>query len=303
MNKELISLLVSLCLVLVSVFNVYASSQIKTTRINAIEANVADIRVNKNVDSFVLMKNFSGETEAVYFSLSDGGYVVASYKDGHVIEYSPQEFSGLIEVIDEQTIYYGGPHLFCTKNGMEFYDLLSEISFTATDDFYNADVYSGSVSTVSGLRSALNTNRYILNDALWLSDAIDLHCEDIYECTAACDCSRPCNCTASCACANLYAGLNSYFDRTDVSDYIAIVSSSICSDIKQLLGGSYPLLLTINTSSIDPGDLESKHTVFCYGYWETSMTTYYIVNDGWGHNSVYICADDVPSDYEIMFLI
>lgn len=370
-NKKVLSLVVFLCLIVCSIFNVNASSQIISSRIDAVRANaiafLADIGVNTSVDSFALMKNFSGQTEAIYFSLMDGGYIVASYKDGHVIEYSPEEFSELLEVIDTQSIYYGGPNLFCVKNGMMLYDLLNKVSFIPSDDFYsvnyidsiakyenqrknslesgesviqqtrdallsppinyvsasngwfctitaianilqyyddfyNSDVYSGSVSTVSGLRSALNTNDYVLNSDLWLSDAVDLHCEDVYKCYSACNCYAHCNCTTSCSCAMLYAGLNDYFERSDVSYHIAIVSSAIYSEIKQLLDESYPILLTINSSSLD-ATLTSLHTVFCYGYWETSLEAYYIVNDGWGHNSVYVCAEDVSSTQEIMFLV
>lgn len=328
---------------------------------------LSDIRVNKNVDSFVLMKNFSGETEVVYFLLSGGGYVVASYKDGHIIEYSPQEFSGLIEAIDEQTIYYGGPQMFCVQDGRKFRDVIKNVSFTATNQYYSvnyvdsigeyiqnsntencedniqqtkdgllssprnylsasdgwfctitgisnllqyykdyryADVYMSTASNAATLRSSLYSYSYINNNnnGLWFSAAIGRHCADIGLCMAPCYCGKYCNCSSACACTSFYSGLNSYFNRNDVADYFAIASPTICDDAKYLLNKSYPLLMVINTSSID-ASANTLHTVLCYGYWETSMTTYYIVNDGWGHNSVYVCADDMPEDSEMMFLV
>ena len=164
---------------------------------------------------------------------------------------------------------------FCTITGIT--NLLQYYS-----DNYSADVYSGNISSISGLRTALNSNGYIYNGPLKLSDAAASHTKA----------------------GNTYLGLRSYLNRTDVTNYSVTVSSLTVSRVKAQIGTySRPVLLHIYTSSIDSSaSTSSTHIVLCYGYWETSMTTYYIVNNGWGSNSVYVCADDVPTSFEMMYL-
>lgn len=319
----------------------FGSESQAASRTNLLTKNVENFLLGINVDTTpetpISLYNFGNEIEALLYSLKDDGYVVVSYKDGHIIEYSPSNIpSALISASKSQTIYYGGPFTFCTKNGNVFTNLMSGAALTVEDnyysvdyvstldtkntyvtprqtrqtpllsspthyvaasggwyctitgitnllqyykDFYSADVYSGSVSTISGLRSALNTNKYIYNGGLFLSNAATSH-------------------------NSSYLGLRSYLSRNDVTNYYVTVTNLECYNVKaQIATYSRPVLLMIYTSSIDDdASSTSTHIVLCYGYWETSYTTYYIVNDGWGNNSVYVCADDVPTTFEMLYL-
>ena len=322
----------------VTAFAKEAVSPSRTTLVNEnIENFLSGINVEASLETPIQLYNFGNELEALLYPIEKHGYIVASYKDGHIIEYSPSSLPAtLMSASENQIIYYGGPLTFCTRSRSKFTNLVSgatliaetnyySIDYVPTistqntyatpqqarqtpllsaptnyvsasggwyctitgitnllqyyDDFYSADVYSGTVSTISGLRSALNTDKYIYNGGLYLSDAATSH-------------------------KSSYLGLRSYLSRIDVTNYSVTVTDLECSKVKSQIGTySRPVLLMIYTSSIDDdAAATATHIVLCYGYWETSMTTYYIVNNGWGSNSVYICADDVPSSFEMLYL-
>lgn len=342
-TKKILAVILSACMICCCSVTAFASEALSTSRTASINDNVENFLLGIDVDATIgtpiQLYNFGNELEALLYPLGESGYVVASYKDGHIVEYSPGNIPAtLISAAKNQVIYYGGPLTFCTKSGNEFTNLASGATLIADtdyysvdyvsaistqntyvtqqqtrqtpllsaptsyvsattsngwyctitgitnllqyyDDFYSADVYSGTVSTISGLRSALNTNKYIYNGGLYLSDAATSH-------------------------KSSYLGLRSYLSRIDVTNYSVTVTDLECSNVKSQIGTySRPVLLMIYTSSIDDdADASSTHIVLCYGYWETSMTTYYIVNDGWGNNSVYVCADDVPTSFEMLYL-
>ena len=98
-------------------------------------------------------------------------------------------------------------------------------------------------------------------------------------------------------------GLQNYFYRNDVSTYTATVTMHTPAKVKNNLNSGRPVLLHINTTTLthNPSDT-SGHIVLCYAYWETNETTYYIVNNTWGSNSVYICWEDVPTNYEMLYI-
>lgn len=339
--KKILAVILTACMICCCSVTAFASEALSTSRTASINENVENFLSGINVDATIgtpiQLYNFGNELEALLYPLGESGYVVASYKDGHIVEYSPGSIPAtLTSAAKNQAIYYGGPLTFCIKSGNEFTNLASGATFitdtdyysvdyvsaintqntyvtqqqtrqtpllssptnyvsasggwycTITgitnllqyyDDFYSADVYSGTVSTISGLRSALNTNNYIYNGPLYLSDAATSH-------------------------ESSYLGLRSYLSRIDVTNYSVTVTDLECSNVKSQIGTySRPVLLMIYTSSIDDdASATSTHIVLCYGYWETSMTTYYIVNDGWGNNSVYVCADDVPTSFEMLYL-
>ena len=343
--KKMISLLLALIMCCSFTATIFASNELSTDRLQNIGKNVeaflANVNVRKEIKSSTYLYNYSDEIEALFYQLSGGGYVVASYKDGHIIEYSPDNLPTLPNNASKrQKIFYGGPMLFCaeTNDGLknivtgelidkdtnsysiEYKDVIPSLSFdtisptnqtretpllstpvnyvSATTsngwfctitgivnllqyyhDFFSADVYSGNVSTIYGMRTALNSNGYIYNGYLYLSDAATTHTEG----------------------GTTYYGLRSYLSRNDVTNYYVTDTTITCAKVKSQIGTySRPVLLMINTSSISNNS--GTHIVLCYGYWETSMTTYYIVNNGWGSNSVYVCADDVPTNYEMLYL-
>lgn len=337
-NRKVFVIIFSFVLLINSITFVYASTSLNSQRIEIIESNVETFLIEINVEdtiiNYTILKNFGGENEAIYFYLSNQGYVVASFKDGHIIEYSP---TGILSISTKSNtdFYYGGPGSFYIKEKDKFINLTTNdictpatqyystafvttnqlysncrtasatnndllptpINYLIADtyyctitaitnllqyykDFYGSDVYLGAISNAMNLRASLNTNGYIYNGPLSFSNAVTSHTVN--------------NIT--------YTGLDSYFNRPDVSYHIAVVSYAVCSDIRALIESSFPVMVTVPTSTISEG-ATSAHAVLCYGYWETSMATYYIVNDTWGHNSVYICAEDVPENYEIIFLI
>lgn len=321
---------------LVSAQNVYSVKRSASIMEN-VRAFLDCVDDRKEIVSSVNLFNPSDTIEAIFYQLSYSGYIVASYKDGHIIEYSPDDLSeSLVEISKTQRLYYGGVLLFCVKfndkyqdiitdeiiDGSGFYsidycDTVPELHFgtafnnqtrdavlsppinygsasggyycTITGianllqyykDYFNADVYSGNVTNYTGMRSALCNDHYVYNGPLYLSNAVSNHVRNFV----------------------FYNGLYSYLHRNDVTNYYVSIHGASLSNVVQRIGTyARPVLLTINTSSLNSQE-SGMHIVLCYGYWETSTTTYYIVNDTWGHNSVYICADDVPSGYELLEL-
>lgn len=340
--KRVVSLVLTIALLSAMCATVSATSEPSTTKVLKARENVdsflAIIDSENAPDEYAFLYDFTGIIKAVIYQLSDGGYIVADYNDGHIIEYSPDDLAeSPVEISKKQIVYYGGPLLFYIMLDGVFENIITGETFgtqetinttamekaqlrTVPDDacriyqtretsllsapshyissagsyctitgitnlllyykdYYSADVYCGSVSGTYGLRNALNDG-YIYSGPLYLSSAATSHTES----------------------GVTYLGLSSYLSRNDVTNYDVTVTSLTCSMVKTQIGTyTRPVLLTIDTALIDPNS-NTLHIVLCYGYWETSMTTYYIVNNGWGSNSVYICADDVPSSYEMLYL-
>lgn len=346
MKKFVSTILAALMLFSVSAVAL-AAENVDNDRVAHIESNVSqflnDIGESQSICEYIPLNNFGDELEALFFPLSEGGYVVASYKDGHVIEYSPDNLpSSPMGLSSDAEIYYGGPLSFYTKINGQFMDVVAGTIHEDNSIYYSKDykseiepaeaaiaghaqataqstpllaapsnyvsasggwyctitgitnllqyykdnfgaiVYPQGVTSISGLRTALNHNNYIYNGPLFLRKAASVHTMYNVE----------------------YLGLRSYLGRADVTTYAVMVTTITPSKVKsQIDNYSRPVLLHINTSSIDSGAApEATHIVFCYGYWETSMTTYFIVNNGWGSNGVYVCADDIPSSYEMLYL-
>ena len=342
--KKILSTVLAILMLSSIATTALAATDVTDDRITVIRANVNgflnDVGETQTADRFLPLYNFGDELEALLFPLDEGGYAVASYKDGHVIEYSPDDLpASPIGLSSDDQVYYGGPFSFYVKVGDQYENIISGAPHEASSGFYSleyvpnieaiesratravnetplltppsnyvggegmwyctlsgitnllqyykdtygADVYSGNVSSVSGLRNALSTNKYIYNGGLLLSDAARGHTSPD---------------------GDNYLGLRSYFGRPDVSSYYVTVTGLSVSNVKtQIDRYSRPALLHVYTSCVSSGaSSNSTHIVLCYGYWETSMTTYYIVNNGWGSNSVYACADDIPTSFEMMYL-
>lgn len=342
--KKLVSLILATLMIFSVTSVAFATEDIADERISLIETNINlfldDIGENQYISNYIPLNNFGDELEALFFPLSEGGYVVASYKDGHVIEYSPNSLSSSpMELSTDTKIYYDGPFAFYVKRGHQYEDIVtgafhddvsdyyscdyvpnieiveSEVvqdtngpsilpppsNYISTggiwyctitgitnllqyySDHYGADMYSGSVSSTSGLRNTLNVSKYIYNGGLYLRDAATGHTSPDGE---------------------NYLGLRSYLGRADVTTYPVTVTGLTRSKVKaQISTYLRPALLHVYTSCVSSGaSAYSTHIVLCYGYSEIGTTTYYIVNDGWGNNVVYACADDIPTTFEMMYL-
>lgn len=300
-----------------------------------------------SIDTPVPMFNLNEEIEALYYPLQPTGYLVASYKDGHVIEFSPEAqrftdtsgklyYNGIMEyyksIDDEQLIQAlsndkvnkGNLQVVFNETALEqipSYNYQPSISTYGTEpnnptpisancvswteeyhcvitaitnllqyyhDFMNADVYATVVDSSNFLRQYLNKggpdDGYIYGKSMFLYHAVKGYNFG----------------------GKYYSGLPAYFDRYDVDTYEVTKFDNgkiSVNDVKtQLNAYARPVVLTLNTSAID-SDKTGDHAVLAYTYMETNNTTYFIVNDGWGSNHVYICTDDImPSKLSALYL-
>jgi len=338
--KKILSIVLALAIIFAMSATVFAS-ELSSSRLSLIVKNVntflSTVNSHKKINDVVELYNFNNSIEALWFSLSGGGYIVASYKDGHVIEYSPNDLPVKYVNWDSKSrIYYGGPmsfnviknhmymdivtgELYKTKGNIYSMDYKSSLeespkSIAATvylstpssyvnavspwsctitgitnllqyyDDYHGDDVYPSTVSGVNGLRTFLYNNNYISRDPLFLSDAETLHTSN----------------------GNSFSGLTSFLNRNDVDSMYVIIQNHTLSRMKSQIGSnSRPVLLMIDTYLVDSGYLTSTHIVLCYGYVDVNATgrTYYAINNGWGSNGVLICSSDVPTSYEMMYLV
>ena len=344
MSKRLVCWILSIILLLSPA---YASQSDFTERESQIKSNTLAFlesveKVEKLVNRVVLY-NFDDEIEALYYGLSSGGYIITSYKDGRVIEFSPSKLPiDIIRLASGSKIYFNGPFSYYTKvssgqfkhavsgeviskpavgyckaafvenvGGITYEYQLASSGYTPLlyapinyvsasngwkctitgvtnllqwyNDYVYIDVYMSGAYSVSTLRSALSSNYYVANSPLYLSHAAYPY----YDYSTGVS----------------YHGLKYYCQRSDVTYRNIVVTTHSVSKVKTQISTYWrPVLLAIYTSSIDSSaSATSTHTVMCYGFWETSMTTYYIVNNGWGSNGVYICSDYIPSTFEILY--
>lgn len=341
--KKLISITLALAMIFAMSATVFAEKgYLADKRIAAIRSNVNNflsyMQSEKKVVGFTELYNFDNELEAFYYSLDSGGYIVASYKDGHVIEFSPEDLPVTVKNIESASrIYYGGPLSFSIKKGPLYIDIVTgdvfsekqnqySIDFaenieddsrgiTASvtlsapssyvyadstwrccitgitnllqyyDDYHGDDVYPSTVSGINGLRYFLYNNNYVYRGNLFLSDAETLHTGG----------------------GGSFTGLSDFLNRNDVDNMYVTVQYHTLNRIKTQINypNSRPVLLMIDTFLIDSGDLYTTHIVLCYGYTDVAATgrTYYVINNGWGTNGVYICSSDVPTSYEMLYLV
>ncbi len=284
--------------------------------------------------------NFNDELEAIFYYLNPCGYIVASYKNGQILEYSPDDLPVYSQdVLTRKNIYYGASLSFYEKesNDNQYKNIVtqeiiridnlnncisedyvldisnSKIETNQTEnnrfqlsaplnyvsatgyyctvtgitnllqyyhDYYGADVYMSNVNSASGLRSKLVSMYYIYNGPLNLGSSINQYTLN----------------------GVTYYGLQSYLNRSDVTTYTASVIGITINNVINNVQ-SHPVLLGIYTKGIDSSaNSTDTHVVLCYGYWQTylskgssnnnqvqsSLVTYYIVNNGWGSNGVYV---------------
>ena len=145
-----------------------------------------------------------------------------------------------------------------------------------------ADVYAEYVNSVSALRKYLKDEKYIFgDDGTTYGIVADRHNYG----------------------GTIYSGLRAYFKRSDVDTFNVNVSGkSTVSDVKiQLKDYARPILISIQSSLIQP-DLETRHSIMVYTYYETADTTYLIANDTLGSNYFHVCVDDLDPTFRTMYL-
>lgn len=334
-------LLLSVCPITMAFDNatVENSKRISTITNNA-EAFLIAVGCGNTLEKAIPMYNFNENIEVLYFPLLPAGYLIASYKDGHVIEFSAEGEIIKLEKNSNRLYYNGIMKYYEKQNNTEFRNTLTndiiekdelEITFdkpflayipqinyqvpistyglepdnptpinfvkyesnahcTITGitnllqyyhDFKNANVYAKTVYDVYSLRDYLKNNNYIESTA------------GVYLSWAARDYSKQ---------GVIYRGLRRYLSGNDLDKFTVNVPKASATDVKvQLNTYSRPVLMDVPNGLLMPGS-KTQHVIMAYTYWETANTTYFITNDGYGNNSVHICADDLNSSFEIMYL-
>ena len=131
-SLRVISLLLVLLLSLAITVPVYASTDdelmlpsqmLDIKRMRVIDENVINFLLSTKDGTYVdgapvVMFNLSDQIEALYYPLQPSGYLVASYNDGHVIEYSPDGDRNVSNTLDR--VYYNGPleYYAVSSNGL-----------------------------------------------------------------------------------------------------------------------------------------------------------------------------------------
>lgn len=318
------------------------SERVSATMNNA-EAFLNAVGSEHTLEKPVPMYNFNEDIEVLYFPLLPTGYLVASYKDGHVIEFSAEGNPITTENVSNK-LYYNGimEYYEQTDNGnllhavtdnivardrfQEVFDMPALTNIPVLDyqapvaaygvdsenpvpinyvsyvekrftcpivgvtnllqyyhDFKNADVYpdNQNVTSVLSLRDFLKVNNYVPSTVgEYLSWIAIPHFKGGVK----------------------YLGLNTYFNRDDVDSYKINAPSASVHEVKtQLKVYERPVLLDINNKVLTGEETTSRHIVMAYNYWETANTTYFILNDGYGKNGVFICADDMEQSFEILY--
>ena len=327
------------------------SSKIACTRTSSITDNATAFLNSTGYENTlgipIPMYNLNDEIEVLYYPLQPTGYLIASYKDGHVIEFSPEAqrltdisgklyYNGIMEyyraiddtqliqmlsnnVAEKESIHIAFDKTFLEQipkfyyppsisayglepnnptpiaaNCVEWEDNYQCPITAITNllqyyhDFMNADVYASNVNSATSLRRFLNQggteDGYLFGEDMFL-----FHAAGRYNFGG-----------------KFYSGLPAYFKRNDVDTYnvnvLGLGKTSINAVKTQLNFYARPVVLGLNTSALDP-IRDSRHVILAYTYMETADTTYFIVNDSWGNNIVYVCADDiVMSKFEAMYL-
>lgn len=347
MKKRLFSLFLSfvlalsICPTVMALDNTIVADSKRVSAItNNAEAFLVVVGCRNTVEKIIPMYNFNEAIEALYFSLLPDGYLIASYKDGHVIEFSANGSPITLENTSQKLYYNGILQYYERQGNSRFQNALTnniiakdelEVAFdkqsllripqinyqkavsvygiepnnptplhyvawdsshycTLTGvtnllqyyhDFKNANVYAQTVYDVYSLRNYLKNNNYIESIG-----GVSLS-------WAASDYSKN---------GVIYRGLRRYLWENNLDSFTVNVPTASAMDVKtQLYTYSRPVLMDIPNRLVKPNS-SSQHVIMAYTYLETADTTYFITNDGYGHNSVYICADDLNSSFRVMYL-
>ena len=285
----------------------------------------------------IMMYNLNNEVEALYFRLEPTGYVIVSYGDGHVVEYSPNAERNIAGFAGK--VYYVGPLEYYIASGDDFTHIVMSETVQRTDftmtyhvtrvandqlrvEYRHAERVNASVSTPVHYVSATTANGYyctitaISNLLQWYADfkSADMYAFDFSNITELREGLDYYGYIYNGALdlddvkgnhwgdGTLHHGLQSYFNRSDVDDYEVVSADTLLAQVKnQIQIYRRPVLLTIDTVLLEP-DVAGRHAVMAYAYENIGSTTYYYVNDGWGSNGVELCCDDIPTSYPMLYI-
>lgn len=322
--------------------SISAGEMINVERVSAITQNVADFVAGHGDDLSIsqspsVMYNLNDEIETLYFPLSPVGYVIISYGDGHVVEYSSSVTRNISELAGK--LYYVGPleyyvetvdgltHLVTQKKIQKtdfvstYHVLRDEINNVYTE-YLNTESVQTAVNAPVHYVAATTANGYyctitaVANLLQWYVDneGVDMYAFDIsdvdglrygldyygYVHNGGLDLDDVKG--NHWGDGTLHHGLQSYFNRSDVDSYEVVSTDTLVAQVKnQIQIYRRPVLLTIDTALLNPSS-DSKHAVMAYAYENIGATTYYYLNDGWGNNNVEVCSDDIPSSYPMLYI-
>lgn len=344
--KKLFSLFLSCVLVLSISPSGMALDNLATidsTRVSSITNNAVAFLVAANCGNTpeepIPMYNLKEEIEVLYFPLLPDGYLIASYKDGHIIEFSSSGSVISVENISEKFYYNGIMEYYKRVDDTKLLQLLTN-DIIAQDYLvaasgspflanmpsrnYNAPIvaYGVDPNNPTPINSLSTSSTYacvitaVTNLLQYYHDfkGADVYAENISSARSLRQYLKNDNYVKSQGPEQFdwvaikhaydgvhYLGLNAYFNRTDVDTYTINTPKLSANDIKTQLRYSRPVLLDIYTNVISPGRTD-RHAVMAYTYWETANTTYLICDNTWGNTGVHICTDDLDATTRVLYL-
>lgn len=271
------------------------------------------------------LSNTSGDPEAICFNYSPYGYVIVNINDYSVPEFSPTSVSPFPCLNNSGLDYiYNGPLNYYTYNNGTFSCMKTNQEINYEDFNYHYSVETNPYEKLNALRpgsqnrgsSVSVTTSYL--PVTWTSDAacavdgcaivlkylhdykdsnlipsevnanILLHSflinAAVIPNTGTYAYHLVDGCTYS---GKTYVGLNRYFtvQGSSIRAYYNTYSSSLHSNIQSSVLSDYPMLI-----GTDPATDWSynNHWIIVYGYYGSTNIDYFIINDGFGSNNIYV---------------
>lgn len=286
------------------------------------------------LNSFDYLYNTELQVEAICFNFSPAGYVIVNLNDYSVPEFSPISTSPFNAAEAQQYVYVGPLNYYVYTNDNTFINLSTntEISYTDFNYTYTASVNAQAVETLStasisprGSTVEIFTSH---TPVTWDSSyycgvdgsAIILKYLDMYHESNLLNSSMDDNGELQAYLINNgyipntgttssdlvfgsilsgYTGLNGFFNdrNSSFSAYQGIYTSSNTSVITSSLSSNIPVLIGTN-----PADDWSfgDHWIIIYGY-VIGTDSYFVVNDGFGNNGIYVTTADDHYDNYVYF--
>ena len=282
--------------------------------------------------------NINSDLEALCFNYSPSGYVIVNVNDFSIPEFSPSSTTPFPYSDSANSSYvYNGPLNYFSYDNIKYTNLTSGNCYIY-EDF--VQVYSIDFNSQSQ-EKALFSNRLTRGSSVevttsylpvtWTSSAYcgvdacaiilkylhdhkdyDLLATDYNECNelhsfliSACvipDTGTDANdLVAGCTVGlTRYVGLNRFFEyrESSIRASSSTYSFSLHSDIQSAIWSDYPMIIGTDPASDWSYD---DHWVIVYGYYGSTYIDYFIINDGWGRNGIYVTSAENHYDDIIFF--
>lgn len=331
MKKKIIFIL-SLVMLISVLSPAMALESVKEDRICTIQERAQGIVENSNtiIGNVIPLFNLSDTIEALCFQLKPTGYIIISYKNGNLIEYSLEAPCPYAR--GNKNIYNGPFQYFVEVYGMIEHTItkekyLKQDVIKALDEPYIATLPTKNLTrrtrswVQNGITGSLTTSiktqqgyycvptavaivlRYLGAYPAGHSDARSYLKDNFY----VADMPQWLTETKNGVQSGIwtYTGLQSYFNSGVVTQRTVNVVGYTYSRLNtQVVTNKRPVILEIPTELVDTSKT-GYHAVTAYaiGYsTDNPNETEICVNDGWGHNGVNIIASYMPTSYDMMYL-